>query len=66
MAVLDPEPKSTTDGYQVVQSDDGTIGIPRGVNFPKIPNSNNGQVEVAPPCGLLSPLLEWASLDRCC
>jgi hypothetical protein len=28
-----------TDRYQVVQSNDGTIGIPQGVNFPKIPNT---------------------------
>jgi hypothetical protein len=27
----DPNPKSTTDRYQVVQSNDGAIGIPRGV-----------------------------------
>ena len=31
MAVLDPEPKYTTDGYQVVQSNVGAIGFPRGV-----------------------------------
>lgn len=31
MAVLDPEPTYTTDGHQVVQSNDGIIGIPRGV-----------------------------------
>jgi hypothetical protein len=30
IAVLDPEPKYTTDGYQVVQSNDGAIGILRG------------------------------------
>lgn len=28
MAALDPEPKSTTDGYPVVQLNDGAIGIP--------------------------------------
>ena len=39
MAVLDPNRKSTTDRYEVVQSNDGTIGIPWGVNFPKIPNT---------------------------
>ena len=31
MAVLDPKPKYATDGYQVVQSNDDAIGIPRGV-----------------------------------
>ena len=31
MAVLDPEPKYTTDGYQVVLSNVGAIGFPRGV-----------------------------------
>ncbi|MDK2741947.1 MAG: hypothetical protein NDI90_03455 [Nitrospira sp. BO4] len=31
MAVLDPNPKSTTDRYQVDQSNNGAIGIPRGV-----------------------------------
>ncbi len=36
---LDPKPKFTTDRYQVLQSNDGTIRIPRGVNFPKIPNT---------------------------
>jgi hypothetical protein len=30
-SVLDPKPKYTTDGYQAVQSNDGTIGIPRGI-----------------------------------
>ncbi len=28
-----------TDRYQVVQSNDGALGIPRGVNFPKIQNT---------------------------
>lgn len=27
---IDPKQKSTTDRYQVVQSNDGTIGIPHG------------------------------------
>jgi hypothetical protein len=36
---FDPNPKSKTDRYQAVQSNDGTIGIPRGVNIPKIPNT---------------------------
>jgi hypothetical protein len=31
MAVLDPKPKCTTDGYQVVQSNDGAVGFPHGV-----------------------------------
>ena len=30
-AAFDPEPTYTTDRYQVVQSNDGAIGIPRGV-----------------------------------
>lgn len=28
MAALDPQPTSTTDGYPVVQSNDGPTGIP--------------------------------------
>jgi hypothetical protein len=39
MTAFDPKQKYTTDRYQAVQSNDGTIGIPRGVNFPKIPNT---------------------------
>ena len=39
MTAFDPNPTSTTDRYRVVQSNDGTTGIPRGVNFPKIPNT---------------------------
>ena len=31
MTAFDPNPKSTTDRYPVVQSNDGTIEIPRGV-----------------------------------
>jgi hypothetical protein len=34
---FDPKQKSTTDGYEVVQSNDGINGIPQGVNFQKIP-----------------------------
>jgi len=30
VSVIDPKPKYTTDGYQVVKSNDGAIGIPRG------------------------------------
>jgi hypothetical protein len=30
MTVIDPKPKYMTDRYQVVQSNDGTIGIPHG------------------------------------
>lgn len=32
-AGLDPNRNSTTDGYQVVHSNDGTIGIPGGTTF---------------------------------
>jgi hypothetical protein len=40
MAVLDPKQKHTMDRYEVVQSNDGINGIPRGLNFPEIPIKN--------------------------
>jgi hypothetical protein len=63
IAVPDPEPKYRTDGYQVVQSNDGAIVIPRGEK------ERTFTVGVAPEVvpkaglyqrGLLKSLMTWA------